>query len=271
MEVQTINFDKSGLYRAAFKKNRYFVQRHIHQCSELIYVTRGSLEATVGNTKRIISKGEIAVVSPFQVHTFDTPSSVDLWVCVFSNELLEDIMPKQEIYKGRENFVFTPSEHLAEFLAHKLPDSKEEMISFDYTELRRIKTVLSCIFEEYVAAVPELSREDQNSIISDILLYLDKNHSEDITITSVAQSLGYTSRHISRILSTLKIYNFRNLLNSFRIEHAKRLLRKTNLKMIDVSLESGFSNERSFYRVFQSIEGTTPKEYKNSLSTEKPF
>ena len=102
-------------------------------------------------------------------------------------------------------------------------------------------------------------------------MYLDKNHSEDITITSVAQSLGYTSRHISRILSTLKIYNFRNLLNSFRIEHAKRLLRKTNLKMIDVSLESGFSNERSFYRVFQSIEGTTPKEYKNSLSTEKPF
>ena len=271
MEIQTINFDRSGLYRAAFKKNRYHVQRHIHQCSELIYVTKGTLEATVGNTTVILSSGDIAVISPFQVHTFDTPSSVELWICVFSNELLEDIMPKHEIYRGREAFVFTPSKHLSEFLSHKLPDSDEEMVSFDYNELRKIKTVLSSVFEEYISAVPELSKEDQNSIISDILLYLDKNHSENITITAVAQALGYTPRHISRILSTLKIYNFRNLLNSFRVEHAKRLIRKTNLKMIDVSLESGFSNERSFYRAFQAIEGTTPKEYKNSLSPSKPY
>ena len=271
MEVQTINFDRSGLYRAAFKKNHYHVQRHIHQCSELIYVTNGSLETTVGNTTKILNAGDIAVISPFQVHTFDTPTSVDLWLCVFSNELLEDIMPKHEIYRGRESFVFTPSRALTEFLSHKLPDSNEEMVSFEYGELRRIKTVLSSVFEEYAKAVPELSRDDQNSIISDVLLYLDKNHSENITISTVAQALGYTPRHISRILSTLKIYNFRNLLNSFRVEHAKRLIRKTSMKMIDVSLESGFSNERSFYRAFQAIEGTTPKEYKISLSPAKPY
>lgn len=271
MEVQTINFDRSGLYRSAYKENYYRVQRHIHQCSEIIYVKSGTLEATVGNETKLLSAGDIAVVAPFQVHTFDTPKSVKLWLCVFSNELIEDFIPKHEIYRGRKRFAFTPSKHLCEFLEHKLPDSDEEMISFDYTELRKIKTVLTSIFEEYINSVPELSNEDQNSIISDILLYLDKNHSENININTVAQALGYTSRHISRILSTLKIYNFRNLLNSFRIEHAKRLIRKTNLKMIDISLESGFSNERSFYRAFQAIEGSTPKEYKQSLSPWKPF
>ena len=271
MEVQTINFDRSGLYRSAFKGKQYHVQRHIHQCSEIIYVKNGTLEATVGNKTKLLKAGDIAVIAPFQVHTFDTPQNVDLWICVFSNELLEDFIPKEEIYRGRKKFSFTPTKHLCEFLSHKLPDSKEEMISFDYTELRKIKTVLTSIFEEYISAVPVLSDDDQNSIISDILLYLDKNHSENININTVAQALGYTSRHISRILSTLKIYNFRNLLNSFRVEHAKRLIRKTNLKMIDISLESGFSNERSFYRAFQAIEGSTPKEYKQSLSPSKPF
>jgi len=271
MEVQTINFDRSGLYRSAYKENYYRVQRHIHQCSEIIYVKSGTLEATVGNETKLLSAGDIAVVAPFQVHTFDTPKSVKLWLCVFSNELLEDFIPKHEIYHGRASFAFTPSNHLCQFLSHKLPDSKEEMVSFNYSELRKIKTILTSVFEEYIEAVPELSMDNQNSILSDILLFLDKNHSEDITITTVAQSLGYTTRHISRILSTLKIYNFRSLLNSFRVEHAKRLIRKTNLKMIDISLESGFSNERSFYRAFQSIEGSTPTEYKKSLSPLKPF
>ena len=271
MEVQTINFDRSGLYRSAFKNKRYHVQRHIHQCSEIIYVKNGSLEASVGSKTVLLNEGDIAVIAPFQVHTFDTPNRVDLWLCVFSNELIEDFIPKSEIYRGRKSFSFTPSEHLRDFLSHKLPDSGEEMVAFDYSELRKIKTILSSVFEEYISAVPELSDENQNSIISDVLLYLDKNHGDDIKITNVAQALGYTPRHISRILSTLKIYNFRNLLNSFRVEHAKRLIRKTNMRMIDVSLESGFSTERSFYRAFQALEGCTPKEYKQGLSPSKPF
>ena len=271
MEVQTINFDRSGLYRAAFKQDHYYVQRHIHQCSEIIYVKKGSLMATVDNQTTLLQPGDIAVISPFQVHTFDTPDRVELWLCVFSNGLLEDIMPKNEIYKGRNQISFKPSKHLRDFLEHKLLNSNEEMISFDYFELRKIKTILTAIYEEYIIAVPTTIKDEQNIILSKLLLYLDKNHGEDITISSVAQVLGYSSRHISRILSTLKIYNFRNLLNSFRIEHAKRLIRKTNLKMIDISLEIGFSNERSFYRAFQALEGCTPKEYKRGLSPSKPF
>ena len=99
MEVQTINFDRSGLYRSAFKGKQYHVQRHIHQCSEIIYVKNGTLEATVGNKTKLLKAGDIAVIAPFQVHTFDTPQNVDLWICVFSNELLEDFIPKEEIYR----------------------------------------------------------------------------------------------------------------------------------------------------------------------------
>ena len=60
--------------------------------------------------------------------------------------------------------------------------------------------------------------------------------------------------------------NFRTLLNSFRVERSKELLRKTQDKIIDIALECGFSCERSFHRAFLSIMGTTPGEYrKNEL------
>jgi transcriptional regulator GlxA family with amidase domain len=67
---------------------------------------------------------------------------------------------------------------------------------------------------------------------------------------------------MSQCLSTLPDINFRFLLNSLRVDHAKMLLVTTELKIIDVALESGFSNERTMQRAFRDILGMTPAEYR---------
>ena len=264
MQIQTINFDRSGMYRCTYK-TELWVREHIHQCTEIIYVIKGELKITVGDEKRVTSAGEVALIPPFVTHSFDKSENLLLWLCVFSNDLIADFLPREGLYRRRSSAYFRISDRLAAFLAQALPDSDEEMVPFNYTQRRKIMTLLFPIIDEYIDSTELLDdKKLSHSLISDILIHLDEHYSEPLTINDVARALGYTPRHISRKLSVLESYNFRSLLNNFRIEHAKAMIRHSDAKLIDIAMNCGFVSERTFFRSFLASEGMTPTEYKRS-------
>ena len=266
MQIQTINFDRNGMYRCTYKRELW-VREHIHQCTEIIYVIEGELSITVDGESRVLGAGEAALIPPFVSHKFDRSPNLLLWLCVFSNDLLADFLPRDGLYRKRSSAYFRISDRLAAFLSGALPDSSEEMVPFDYTERRKIMTLLFPIVNEYMESTrPQDDIKHKHSLLSDILLYLDEHYAEPLTINDVARALGYTPRHISRQLSLLSSYNFRSLLNNFRIEHSKVMIRQSDAKLIDIAMNCGFVSERTFFRAFTASEGMTPKEYKKSVS-----
>ncbi len=266
MEIQTVNFDNCGMYRSVFKKGKYAVSMHIHQCSEIVIVMSGELSGTVAGEKKTMRAGDVAVVTPFSEHSFSSQTGAELWICVFSNGLVTDVLANEELYHTRSSAFFKISDDLLSFLRQRLPDSAEEMVPFSYAEQRRILIILLAILDEYFAATYETNvSKIPKSLLSKILTYLDTHYSEPLTIHSVSKALGYTPRHISRQLTPLHEYNFRTLLNLFRIDRAKLKLRQSDAKILDISLECGFVSERSFFRSFIKVEGLTPTEYRKAV------
>ncbi len=272
MEIQIVNFDNSGMYRSAFKIGPYTVQMHIHQCSEVIIVTSGELNATVSGEEKVLRAGDVAVISPFAEHCLTSKSEVEFWLCVFSGELIMGEFSDEELYNIRNSAFFRISDSLMQFLKPRLPSSDEEMVPFSYEAQRRMLIVLLSVFEEYFAATSVTKdTKSKKSLLSEILIYLDMHYSEPLTIHTVSKALGYTPRHISRQLAPLHEYNFRTLLNLFRVERAKIKLRQSNAKIIDISLECGFVSERSFFRSFLKVEGITPNEYRKAVKEHGRF
>lgn len=58
---------------------------------------------------------------------------------------------------------------------------------------------------------------------------------------------------------------FANYLLNLRMEHAKKLLRETNLKMWQVAEESGFNDYHYFSKVFKKAEGMSPAQYREAF------
>jgi transcriptional regulator GlxA family with amidase domain len=50
-----------------------------------------------------------------------------------------------------------------------------------------------------------------------------------------------------------------------RVGHAQRLLATTDLKIIDVAMESGFGSVCRFYKIFRKHCGATPRRYREAL------
>jgi AraC family transcriptional regulator len=53
----------------------------------------------------------------------------------------------------------------------------------------------------------------------------------------------------------------------FRVERAKALLAEAELPLTEVGLQSGFSHQSHFTRLFRRFTGTTPLSYRLMLQT----
>lgn len=90
-------------------------------------------------------------------------------------------------------------------------------------------------------------------------LYLN----DSLKIADIASALCVNRYYISDCINSVKGCSFAKFVNTYRIEHAKRLLRtQPDMKLSEVWMSSGFSTERTFLRAFKSITGMTPSEYK---------
>jgi len=81
-------------------------------------------------------------------------------------------------------------------------------------------------------------------------------------IGELSRDTGLPIKELTAIIKSNGHSSFKDYINKFRIEHSKFLLKKTNLKILAIALESGFTNKVSFILNFKRHTGTTPHEYR---------
>lgn len=90
-------------------------------------------------------------------------------------------------------------------------------------------------------------------------LYLNS----DLKLSDVATMLGTNRNQISTCINSKRGYSFSQFVSSYRIEYAKDLMRRQkDIKITEVWMQSGFTNETSFFRTFKVVTGLTPNEWK---------
>ncbi|MBO5583938.1 MAG: AraC family transcriptional regulator [Prevotella sp.] len=84
----------------------------------------------------------------------------------------------------------------------------------------------------------------------------------EFKLSDIASMLGTNSRYVSDCIKQHAGCSFTQYINGFRIAHAQQLLTvEPDMKLAAVCIESGFSNETSFFRTFKTVTGMTPGEW----------
>ena len=91
-----------------------------------------------------------------------------------------------------------------------------------------------------------------------------RHYAEDISQSSVAESIGISAAYLSRLFREDLNVGFADYLCSYRIKKAKELLRAGGYSNKEVSRLSGFRDDAYFARAFKRCTGMTPKEYRKT-------
>ena len=81
----------------------------------------------------------------------------------------------------------------------------------------------------------------------------------------VARHFGYHEKYLSHALHSLTGIHWSQLLEYYRVNHAKRLLLEAPpLSVTEVALESGFSAMNTIHRSFKKLTGQTPLAFRRA-------
>jgi AraC-like DNA-binding protein len=109
--------------------------------------------------------------------------------------------------------------------------------------------------------VPDSTANELMARITELMetqrLYLNP----ELKVGDVADALGVHRNAVSACINA-KGCTFSQFVNDYRMRHAKQLLSQLpDVKISTIGSESGFANESTFFRVFKTATGMTPKEW----------
>lgn len=98
-----------------------------------------------------------------------------------------------------------------------------------------------------------------------IMHYIDAHYTEKILLSDIAEQEELDLYYLSHFFKDTFGVPFQVYVNKLRCEHARNLLLMTEKTLLDICLESGFSDPKYFNKSFLKQYGCLPKQYRKNF------
>jgi two-component system response regulator YesN len=104
----------------------------------------------------------------------------------------------------------------------------------------------------------------KSPLIKEICTYIINNIEEEINMTRISEALFLTKNHIGDIFKQETGMTVGEYITMMKMERAKLLLTKEDLKSYEAAHKLGYNNAEYFGKLFKKHTGLSPMEFKNS-------
>lgn len=111
----------------------------------------------------------------------------------------------------------------------------------------------------------DVEMDIDNLTILKVINYIRDNYSKNITLSEAANLVGVTPEYLSKLFNQKINVNFVVFLRNFRISIAKRMILTGKYQIQEVAEQVGFKDPKYFNKVFKSVCGISPSEYKKVI------
>jgi len=103
-----------------------------------------------------------------------------------------------------------------------------------------------------------------SAVYQKIIEYIDTHIKDEISITEIADMLGYSANHIYKLFNVYSPYSIMEYIRRKRLYAAANEI-YSGRKLYDIALDYGYESPSGFYKAFKSILDCSPREYKNNI------
>ena len=195
------------------ERDSALVEKHFHKSIEVLYLTEGKMQTTIGNETFIAEKDDIIFVHNYYVHSFLPDAEYKKYYMVIPVDYSSDIN------KILLNSTLPSKLDDKEFNRTLLPVF--ERLHSEYSTLPSLvkKGYLNVIMGHLFKHYPSLPIENNGNIefMVDVLHYIDKHYAEEITLDSISSTFGYNKYYFSRLFNHYIGETLNNYINIIRL------------------------------------------------------
>lgn len=123
---------------------------------------------------------------------------------------------------------------------------------------RYLNRLIVSSFKEEIA----LLNEAEIKPVREVKRYIEENYQKPITLEMVSAEIGFNASYFSTLFKKEMNVTFSEYLQEYRINQAKKLLKETNYNIQTVGEMVGYSDVKSFKKVFEKYSGLNPKDFR---------
>jgi AraC-like DNA-binding protein len=255
------------------------MEPNIHENYEMVYMKKGFAVFEISGQKVELGPNDIVIIKPMQYHKFDVKSENGCEFIVL-NFTFENRINGEFSHIPMEDFLnFVSSKETGPYIALKVSPKNEIVVLLNRILKERESSELGSEFLNYLLVLElfvllsrALKMEWENSIkskspklkelISISVNFIHNNFERDISLGDIAKFVFLSPSYFTRAFKEETGMSPINYLLKIRIERAKELLADTSIKISDIALNVGFSNQQRFNEMFKKYAGVTPLQYR---------
>ena len=259
-------------------RGNYIREKHWHTSIEIFAVLEGELLFYINNEKYPLHAGELLIVNANEIHSVNALKENKTAVIQIPLRQFENYFTAQQFirFEGgihRETDSENPSDRRLISLVQRLYNVyTERRNGYDFRTISLYYELLYLMVTQYrVTEVEEkeLRHNRHLSSLSRITTYMREHYREDLKLTDLAETFGYSDAYLSRMFREYAKVNFKTYLQDIRMAYACRDLLNTDHTIGQIAMDNGFCSSRGFAKDFKKRYGILPSQIERRGKSEK--
>lgn len=259
-------------------RGNYIREKHWHTSIEIFAVLEGELLFYINNEKYPLHAGELLIVNANEIHSVNALKENKTAVIQIPLRQFENYFTAQQFirFEGgihRETDSENPSDRRLISLVQRLYNVyTERRNGYDFRTISLYYELLYFMVTQYrVTEVEEkeLRHNRHLSSLSRITTYMREHYREDLKLSDLAETFGYSDAYLSRMFREYAKVNFKTYLQDIRMAYACRDLLNTDHTIGQIAMDNGFCSSRGFAKDFKKRYGILPSQIERRGKSEK--
>jgi AraC-like DNA-binding protein len=238
---------------------------HFHQHLELVFCIEGEINININGEHYLLKKDEFCLSMSYDIHTYQTPKFSDTITLIIPTYLVPSLMAIAK-NKALSNNAFRDKEKNEEIkkALYNLLENQEN--KNDIYKKGQLYIILSEVVQNLVEPS---SFQNSNVIVKNILVFIDKNLSNELSLEIIAKEMGYNKFYVSHIFNDVTKQSITQYMNASRARLALELLQKGETELSRIYQKCGFQSQRNFNRIFKENFNLSPSEFIKTMNYKK--
>ena len=254
-----------------------------HEFYEMVYMKKGKAVFEIAGQSTIMGPNDIVIIKPKQFHKFIVKSESGCEFIVLSFKFENRIHGEYSEMPLEDFLNFVSNKEVGSFITLKVSQKNEIIVLMNRIMKERESSEPTSEFLNYLLVLElfvllsrALKMEWENSIkskspkirelINISINYIHNNFERDISLGDIARFVFLSPSYFTRAFKEETGMSPISYLLKIRIERAKELLIDTGLKISDIALSVGFSNQQRFNEMFKKYAKLTPLQYRKKAT-----
>jgi len=274
MEKEIIKYNKEGLpiriQQLTMRRDISYRGMHSHGAIEIITVKSGIVTCYIGEDRVSAGANQVILINSNVCHTL-TSGDAEIIYLQIDIRGYTDYVDQSEFAplhafvfssQTKSYQVFSDDDALGEIL-EKLYNRYHEksQASRLYLKAYIYELVAFLLSQSFIQSEPRIETKKIESIVR----YIDSHFRQPITLDDICIGVGYNKYALCHTFKAVTGQTVFSYINFLRIQAAARILEEKKYTITEIATECGFSSAAYFNRVFKTVMGCAPSQYRKYI------